>query len=124
MPEEIGNLALSDLMHYATILCKNMVAAIIVFIIGRFIIKRICSIFAKVLKKKKVEISLETFLNNFVSISLNCFLVIIIIGVLGVETSSILTLIASAGVAIGMALGGTLQNFVGGLIFQHHTHYI
>jgi len=118
MPEEIGNLALSDLMHYATVLCKNMVAAIIVFVIGRFIIKRICSIFAKILKKKNVEISLETFLNNFVSISLNCFLVIIIIGVLGVETSSILTLIASAGVAIGMALGGTLQNFVGGLIIM------
>ena len=63
-----------------------------------------------------MEASLTSFLNSLVSISLNVLLTIIIIGILGIDTSSFLALFASAGLAVGMALSGTLQNFAGGVL--------
>ena len=69
-----------------------------------------------VTQKRKVEASLMSFLNSLISISLNLLLAIIIIGILGIDTSSFLAVFASAGIAVGMALSGTLQNFAGGVL--------
>jgi small conductance mechanosensitive channel len=65
-----------------------------------------------------MEASLTSFLNSLVSISLNVILVIIIVGILGIDTSSFLAVFASAGIAVGMALSGTLQNFAGGVLIM------
>ena len=70
----------------------------------------------KILTKREVDASLTTFVRSLVSITLNLLLVIVIIGILGIETSSFIALFASAGVAVGMALSGTLQNFAGGVM--------
>lgn len=112
----LGNVALEDLVSLATSFCTKMLAAIVVLLIGRFIIKRIAKMVKKLMSKRNVEASLFTFVESLVSITLNFILVIIVISILGIETSSFVALFASAGVAIGMALSGTLQNFAGGVM--------
>ena len=96
--------------------CKNLIVAIIVYLIGRWIIKWINKLTKKALKKSNVDPSLYTFLKSIVSVVLWLVLIIIIVSILGIETSSFIALFASAGVAIGMALSGTLQNFAGGVM--------
>ena len=95
---------------------KNLLGAIIIYIVGRFIIKQLGRLLARILEKRKLEISVQTFLRSLVSILLNLILAFAIVSRLGVETTSFAALLASAGVAIGMALSGNLSNFAGGLI--------
>ena len=94
----------------------NLAIAIIVFYIGKFIISRIHNVIALILLRRNADKSLTTFLLSLVRIVLYFVLIIICVGILGIETSSFLALFASAGVAIGMALSGTLQNFAGGVL--------
>ena len=93
---------------------SKILLAIVVFIVGRWIVRRLNKLLARILERRHVEASLSTFVKSLVSITLTLLLIIIVIGVLGIETSSFIALFASAGVAIGMALSGTLQNFAGG----------
>lgn len=106
----------SMLGQWALSLCKNLIVAIIVYLIGRYILKWISKLCSKMMKKSKVDTSLQTFLLSIVNVVGWLLLLIIIISILGVETSSFIALFASAGVAIGMALSGTLQNFAGGVM--------
>ena len=106
----------SMLGAWAIEFCKNLVVAIIVYVIGSWVINWITRIFVKMLKKSNVEPSLFSFLTSIVKVVLWLLLLIIIISILGIETSSFIALFASAGVAIGMALSGTLQNFAGGVM--------
>lgn len=94
----------------------NLAIAIIVFYVGKFIINRIHNLVAIILLRHKADRSLTTFLLSLVRMVLYFLLVIICVGILGIETSSFIALFASAGVAIGMALSGTLQNFAGGVL--------
>lgn len=95
---------------------KSILSAVIIYIVGRFLIKQISRVVVKILEKRKLEISVQTFLRSFLNLTLNLVLAFAIISKLGVETSSLAALLASAGVAIGMALSGNLSNFAGGLI--------
>ena len=117
---EVSNINVEQLVHnlIETGLSagKSIIGAILIYLIGRFIIKWINRIIAKVLEKRKLEISVQTFLKSLVSILLNLILAFAIVSKLGVETTSFAALLASAGVAIGMALSGNLSNFAGGLI--------
>ncbi len=90
--------------------------AIAIFVIGKWIVKKIDFLLSKIMEKRKVEVSLRTFTKSFVRIALNLLIIVFIIGVLGIDTTSFVALFASAGVAIGMALSGTLQNFAGGVM--------
>lgn len=112
----LGSHALEDVISYGITLGKNILAAVLIYFIGSYIIKRMLKIFTKLMEKKQMEASLFTFLNSLVQIVLYFILIIAIISVLGIETSSFVALFASAGVAIGMALSGTLQNFAGGVM--------
>lgn len=94
----------------------KLLIAILVFYIGRFIIRKIFNTTLSIMTKRKMDYSLITFVLSLVKIVLYFILIITIIGILGLETSSFLALFASAGVAIGMALSGTLQNFAGGVL--------
>ena len=95
---------------------SKLLVSLLVFFIGRWIVKKLNRLVINILTKRHVEASLATFTKSLVSITLNFTLVIIIISVLGIETSSFIALFASAGVAVGMALSGNLQNFAGGLV--------
>lgn len=94
----------------------KLMIAILVFYVGRFIIKKIYKVTNNVLVARHVDVSLTTFVLSLVKMVLYFILIITVIGIIGIETSSFLALFASAGVAIGMALSGTLQNFAGGVL--------
>ena len=105
-----------QLMSWALTFCKNAILAVIIYIIGRWLIKWVTRLVMKMLERSNVDPSLFTFLSSIVSVALWFSLAIVIISILGIETSSFIALFASAGVAIGMALSGTLQNFAGGVM--------
>lgn len=94
----------------------RVLAAILIFYIGKLIINKLHSLLTAIFIKKDVDRSLSTFLLSFLKITLLFILIITVIGVMGIETSSFIAIFASAGVAIGMALSGTLQNFAGGVL--------
>ncbi|MDE6443857.1 MAG: mechanosensitive ion channel, partial [Muribaculaceae bacterium] len=90
--------------------------AILVFYIGKFIIRKLYNFVFGIMVSRRVDASLTTFVLSLVRMVLYFILIITVIGIIGIETSSFLALFASAGVAIGMALSGTLQNFAGGVL--------
>lgn len=118
--ENLSSLSLDVLITKLTDLSvslgSKLLIAIIVFFVGRWLIRKLIRLVVKIMEKKHVEASLFSFTKSLLNISLNFLFVIVIIGILGIETSSFIALFASAGVAIGMALSGTLQNFAGGVM--------
>ena len=115
---DFSKIALNDVISYIVQFGKNVLLAIIVYFVGRLIIKYTMKALRNITQKRKIEASLTSFLNSLVSISLNVILIIIIVGILGIDTSSFLAVFASAGIAVGMALSGTLQNFAGGVLIM------
>lgn len=94
----------------------SILKAILVFVVGRFIITMLNKLVTKMINKRDVDVSIKTFVRSLVSIMLTILLIVSVVGALGVETTSFAALLASGGVAIGMALSGNLQNFAGGLV--------
>ena len=94
----------------------KLLGAIAVLIIGNLIIKWIMQAFVRMLDKKKTDSSLKPFLKSLLSILLKTMLVISVLGMLGVQMTSFIAVLGAAGLAVGMALSGTLQNFAGGVI--------
>ncbi len=107
---------LSRSVNAIVTLAINIAIAIAVFYIGRFIINKLYGFISTLFEKRKLEASLSVFVLSMVRIVLYFILIVTVIGILGIETSSFLAIFASAGVAIGMALSGTLQNFAGGVL--------
>lgn len=121
--ETIGELADMPVRDILGFLAENamsiglkVLAAIIIYAVGAWLIQRIKRLLKKILVKRNVEASLSSFTLSFVSITLTILLLLITVQTLGVNTSSIVALIAGSGLAIGMALSGTLQNFAGGIM--------
>lgn len=110
--DQLMDTLIHDAVHFAI----SLVIAIVVFYAGKYIIKKLYSFVVNILNKRNVDPSLGTFIMSLVRIVLYFILIVTVIGILGLETSSFLALFASAGVAIGMALSGTLQNFAGGVL--------
>lgn len=94
----------------------HILKAVIVFLVGRFLIRMLNRLVKRLMDKRNVDISIKTFVRSLVNILLTVLLIISVVGALGVETTSFAALLASAGVAVGMALSGNLQNFAGGLV--------
>ena len=94
----------------------HILKAVIVFLVGRFLIRMLNRLVRRLMDKRNVDISIKTFVRSLVNILLTVLLIVSVVGALGVETTSFAALLASAGVAVGMALSGNLQNFAGGLV--------
>ena len=94
----------------------RILAALIIFIIGKFLINWANKLFATTLQKRNVDASIQSFLKSIVNITLLVMLFLAVIGKLGIELTSFAALLASVGVAVGMALSGNLSNFAGGVI--------
>ncbi len=95
---------------------SRILIALILLFVGRWIIKYLRKGLNRMLANRKVEASLRSFLMSMANITLTLFLIIVIIGILGIDTTSFIAVFASAGLAVGMALSGTLQNFAGGVM--------
>lgn len=102
---------------------KSILFAIVIAVIGRYAIKFINKLVARMLERRNVEPTVQSFLKSFVNILLVTLLIITVIGTLGVNTTSLAALLASAGLAVGMALSGNMQNLAGGLILLFFKPY-
>lgn len=107
---------LKRLIEFSIDFGERLLLAAVVFVVGRFLISIINKLVRKFLDRRKLEVEVKSFLKSLVNITLIALLIVSIVGVMGLPTSSFAALIASAGVAIGMALSGNLQNFAGGII--------
>lgn len=94
----------------------KVLAALVIFFIGIWVIRWTKSILTRMFVRRKTEKTIASFVTSFVSISLTVLLIVISISTLGVNTTSLAALLAAGGMAIGMALSGTVQNFAGGLM--------
>lgn len=94
----------------------KVLGAIAIYIIGAWVIKRVKRSISKFLERKKTEPTLASFITSLTSILMTLFLILMTIGALGVNTTSIAAMLGAGAMAIGMALSGTMENFAGGLI--------
>jgi small conductance mechanosensitive channel len=109
--------SLGDFTH--DILFKDVpriIIALIVLWIGLKLIKLIIKALKKVLERRNVDVSLQSFLLSLTDIALKAMVVIAVMGMIGIQTTSFIAVLGAAGLAVGMALQGTLQNFAGGVI--------
>lgn len=96
----------------------NVLGAILIWIIGSWIIKKLLNAVKKIMSKRNYEESLQKFLMNLIGWSLKIILIIVVLGTVGVQTTSLAAVIAAAGLAIGLALQGSLGNFAGGVLIM------
>ena len=113
---EMVNEFIAKALNASIDLGGRILAALIIFIIGKFLINWANKLFATMLQKRKVDASIQSFLKSIVNITLLVMLFLAVIGKLGIELTSFAALLASVGVAVGMALSGNLSNFAGGVI--------
>ncbi len=106
--EQINGIALS----YG----PRLIGAIAVWIIGSWVIKALANGFTRMMDKNQTDESLKPFLKKLFSTLLKVLLVVSVLGMLGVEMTSFIAILGAAGLAVGMALSGTLQNFAGGVM--------
>lgn len=118
--EEMSNMTLQEFLHTiitgALEVAGKIIIAIALYFIGRWVIKRVTKLLQRAFIRRDVDVSLRTFLLSLVQISLTIILITIAVSILGINTTGFVALFASAGLAVGMALSGTLQNFAGGVM--------
>lgn len=105
-----------DLMPFLLEYGEKIITALLTLIIGSWIINRIINVFKKLLLKRNIDPSLTPFLTSLISALFKVMLYITVIGMIGIEMTSFIAILGAAGLAVGMALSGTLQNFAGGIM--------
>lgn len=94
----------------------KVLAAIAIYAIGAWLIRKIKGMLGRFFRRKDTDKALASFVTSFTSITLTVILIIVTVGTLGINTTSLAALLAAGGMAIGMALSGTVQNFAGGIM--------
>lgn len=107
---------IDQIVDLAIMYAPKLALAIITLLVGLWVVGMITRTFKKVLHKREADPSLIPFLSGMVNIILKVMLVISVIGMVGIQTTSFIAVLGAAGLAVGMALSGTLQNFAGGVI--------
>lgn len=101
----------------------KLLTAILIYIVGSWIVKKIIGALRKVMAKSKYDESLQKFLLNLISWTLKVFLILLVISQLGVDVTTFAAVIAAAGLAVGLALQGSLSNFAGGVLIMIFKPY-
>ena len=118
--EQVKNMTFSDILsmlaEWGVEIAAKVAIALAIYFVGRWLIGRLVKIVNKVCEKRGVEISLQQFFKNMIKVVLYICLALTVIGILGIDTTSLIAMFASASLAIGMALSGTMQNFAGGVM--------
>lgn len=110
------NELIGDFLDKAINFGIKVLAAILIYLIGAWLIKKIKGMLKRIFDKKGTDAAIASFTMSIVSIALTIVLIIVTIGTLGIDTTSFAALLAGGGMAIGMALNGTVQNFAGGIM--------
>ena len=108
--------AVGKLLDSSVDIGLRLLGAIAIYLIGKYIIKWLNKLFEKLMIRRKMDPTVTSFLKSLINILLYLVLALSIIGQLGIKLTGIAALIASAGMAVGMALSGNLSNFAGGLL--------
>lgn len=94
----------------------KVIVALLIYIIGAWVIRYIKKLLVKIFERRHTERTLATFISSFTGITLTVLLIIATVGTLGVDTTSFAAILTAGGMAVGMALSGTVQNFAGGIM--------
>ena len=104
------------LQELAMLYGVQLILALAIFIVGKWVVKRIASIVQRILAKNNVDPAIEHFVSSLVSSTLLFFVVIASLGQLGIQTASFVAILGAAGLAVGLALQGSLANFAAGVL--------
>ena len=96
----------------------SIIGAIVIWIVGSWVIKKLMKTVASLMGKKNYDESLQKFLTNLIGWALKILLIITVLGILGIDTASFAVILGAAGLAIGLALQGSLANFAGGVLLM------
>jgi len=111
-PETFWHTALQSLITFG----MKVLAALLIYMVGSWLISKIKKMLQRSFTRRNTERTIASFTTSAVTISLTVMLVIVTVSTLGVDTTSLAALLAAGGMAIGMALSGTVQNFAGGIM--------
>lgn len=106
----------SKITEWVIVFFPKLVGAIVVFIIGLYIANALSRLVSKALNKRNIDVSLQSFLGSLVGGGLKVLLLITVAGMLGIETTSFVAIVGALGLAVGLALQGSLANFAGGVL--------
>lgn len=109
-------LVLEQIKVIAIEFVPNIIGAILIWFIGIWVVKALSSKFGQLLDKRNVDASLKPFVKGLFNALLRILLIISVLGTLGIKMTSFVAIIGAAGLAVGLALSGTLQNFAGGVV--------
>jgi len=107
---------LDQLMAIVIDYAPKVLSALIVLFIGLWVIKRVAILSARTMERRSLDVSLRTFLRSLISIGLKVVLIVTVAGMIGIGTASFVTILGAAGLAVGLALQGSLSNFAGGVL--------
>ena len=110
--------ALQQLGREALQFGLKVLLALVLYFVGAWVIKRIKHAMERYFKRKQTDRAMASFISSFVSIALTVLLILVLVGTLGINTTSLAALLAAGGMALGMALSGTVQNFAGGMMLM------
>lgn len=103
-------------IDFAWKILPNLILALIILVVGLYIIRFLNKLVRKFFERKDYDLALESFAQSFINIALKVLLFVLVITQLGVQSSSLVAMIGAAGLAIGLALQGSLSNFAGGVL--------
>ncbi len=115
---------LTDFGHRIIAYAPRIVGAVLIFIIGLWTINYISRLINKAMNREGMDTSLRSFLSSLISVGLKIFLIITAAGVLGIQTTSFVAVLGAAGLAVGLALQGSLANFAGGVLTLTFKPYV
>lgn len=119
-PQKVKVLAEPDfwdkVLRFAQVYGVKLLVAILIFVIGRWIAKWITNVVRKTMNRRQMDTTLVSFLSNIVYAVLMIFIIIAAIGKLGIQTTSLVAIFGAAGLAVGLALQGSLSNFAAGVM--------
>ncbi len=107
---------IKELLDKAIAFGLKVLVALIVYFVGAWLIRRLKGLLTRIFERKNTDAAIVSFVQSIVSIALTIVLILVTVGTLGVDTTSLAALLAGGGMAIGLALNGTVQNFAGGIM--------
>ncbi|EAY26592.1 mechanosensitive ion channel family protein [Microscilla marina] len=110
--DKIADMITTQVITYG----PKVLLAIITFIVGRWIIKKLLKVATNAMAKSNIEQSLSSFLKSLINVGLNALLIVSVASMVGIETTSFVAILGAAGLAVGLALQGSLSNFAGGVL--------
>ncbi len=115
-PDFLSDFFSEQIVSGAVSIVKTLITILLIWIIGKKIIKVTLNIVHKTFERTNMDVSLEKFLESLIKFALYAVLAVTIVSTLGIETTSIVTLIGSLGLTVGLSLQGSLSNFAGGVL--------